>query len=53
VEFAGVGGITVDTAVIGVGGVFAKGELSVTVLEDAAMTAAMITAAHPSVLLHK
>jgi DeoR/GlpR family transcriptional regulator of sugar metabolism len=51
VEFAGAGGITVDTAVIGVGGVTAKGGLSVTVLEDAAMTAAMIASAHRSIVL--
>ena len=50
-EFAGAGGITVDTAVIGVGGVTAKGGLSVTVLEDAAMTATMIAAAHRSIVL--
>jgi DeoR/GlpR family transcriptional regulator of sugar metabolism len=51
VEFAGAGGITVDTAVIGVGGVTAKGGLSVTVLEDATMTAAMIASAHRSIVL--
>jgi len=50
-EFAGAGGITVDTAVIGVGGITAKGGLSVTVLEDAAMTATMIAAAHRSIVL--
>lgn len=50
-EFAGAGGITVDTAVIGVGGITAKGGLSVTVLEDATMTSAMITAAHRSIVL--
>jgi DeoR/GlpR family transcriptional regulator of sugar metabolism len=50
-EFARTGGITVDTAVIGVGGITAKGGLSVTVLEDATMTAAMITAAHRSIVL--
>ena len=51
VEFAGAGGITLDTAVIGVGGVTAKGGLSVTVLEDAAMTAAMIASANRSIVL--
>jgi DeoR/GlpR family transcriptional regulator of sugar metabolism len=51
VEFAGAGGITVDTAVIGVGGVTARHGLSVTVLEDAAMTAAMIASANRSIVL--
>ena len=51
VEFAKAGGITVDTAVIGVGGVTANGGLSVTVLEDATMTAAMIASAHRSIVL--
>jgi DeoR/GlpR family transcriptional regulator of sugar metabolism len=50
-EFAQTGGITVDTAVIGIGGLTAKRGLSVTVLEDAAMTAAMIASAHRSIVL--
>jgi DeoR family fructose operon transcriptional repressor len=51
VEFAKAAGITVDTAVIGVGGVTAKGGLSVTVLEDATMSAAMTASAHRSIVL--
>jgi len=51
VEFAGAGGITVDTAVIGIGGITARHGLSVTVLEDAAMTAAMIASANRSIVL--
>jgi DeoR/GlpR family transcriptional regulator of sugar metabolism len=50
-EFAKAGEITVDTAVIGVGGVTANGGLSVTVLEDATMTAAMIASAHRTIVL--
>jgi DeoR/GlpR family transcriptional regulator of sugar metabolism len=46
-EFAQTGGITVDTAVIGIGGLTAKRGLSVTVLEDAAM----IASAHRSIVL--
>jgi DeoR family transcriptional regulator, fructose operon transcriptional repressor len=51
VRFAPVSGISVDTAVIGVGGVTAHAGLSTTLLSEAVMIAAMIDAATRTIVV--
>ncbi|MGK9168472.1 DeoR/GlpR family DNA-binding transcription regulator [Inquilinus limosus] len=49
--FAGAGGITADTAVLGVGGLSASAGLSTTLLEEAGLIAAMMAAARRTMIL--
>lgn len=49
--FAGAGGITADTAVLGVGGLSASAGLSTTLLEEAGLIAAMMAAARRTIIL--